>query len=101
MEEEGRLGPKVELRKSWSVVMTDELYCLLPSELRLSFDNEKAIFNDWEIFKDDPQYQKLYKAHKVAKKELFDYTYKNRESCIKKLETKGNSSEQKEKQFKK
>jgi len=66
------------LTKSWLIKMTDESYREIPSEMRMQFISEKAVFDDYNEYKDDPVFKKLYKAKKAATKALDKYRFDKR-----------------------
>jgi hypothetical protein len=65
--------------KKWSVIMSDADYCEIPYEMRLRFPETKALFEDYEIYKDNPIFKKLYKAKKKATKDLDIWKYEQRQ----------------------
>ncbi len=64
--------------KKWIIQMHDEEYSALPQETRLKFISEKVVFDDYNDYKDDPTFQKLYKAKKNATKELDVWKFNQR-----------------------
>lgn len=67
-----------EAKKLWMVKMSEELYTALPAELRAAFEWEKVIYDDYNLYKDDPAFIKLNKAKREATKALDTYKWNKR-----------------------
>lgn len=66
--------------KEYFLIMTEENYLSLTPEQRQSAKyTEVKNANEWADNYDDPIYQKLYKAHKNAKKELEIYLFNKKQ----------------------
>jgi len=56
--------------KKFMVSMMEQEYLDIPQHIRLRFLSDKIVFDDYEQYKDNPTFQKLYKAKKKATKDL-------------------------------
>lgn len=64
--------------KKMYVTMLEEHYHEIPTELKLQFIKAEVLFDDYELYKDDPSFKQLRKAKKKADKELKDWKFKQR-----------------------
>ena len=64
--------------KSWLIKMREQEFLDIPAHIKANFISEKVIYDDYEQYKDDPTFKKLYKAKKKATKDLDDWKYNQR-----------------------
>ena len=60
------------------VTMLEEHYHEIPTELKLKFIKAEVLFDDYELYKDDPMFKQLRKAKKKADKDLKVWKFKQR-----------------------
>lgn len=70
-----------EAEREWICIMSDDVYCSLPSHIRESFKYEKATFPlmHEKLYGHDKIYTEFYMRKKTASKNLDDYLYQIRE----------------------
>ena len=66
------------LTKKWMIQLHEQEYLEIPFELRQRFISEKVIYDDYEIYKHDPEFRKLYKAKKKATEDLDKWKFRKR-----------------------
>ena len=65
--------------KKYMVSMREEEYAKIPSETRLMFLSSYVKYDDYDKYKDNPTFQKLYKARKKAVKDLDVWKFNQRD----------------------
>jgi|AntAceMinimDraft_18_1070375.scaffolds.fasta_scaffold104069_2 hypothetical protein len=68
-------------KKTWMVLMENEMYCNFPTNVRMNFIESEALYDDYDLYKNDDVFQKLYKAKKKASKELREWKFNQRNKC--------------------
>ena len=64
--------------KKYLIQMREEEYIDIPSHIRENFISDTVIYDDYEQYKNDTTFKKLYKAKKKADKDLFNWKYDQR-----------------------
>jgi hypothetical protein len=67
-------------QRQWSVTMSEDVYCMMPEQIRRSFKSERAFYPDEHdrLYESDENYKSLYTKYRKAKKELEEYKYNKR-----------------------
>ena len=60
------------------VTMREEEYHEIPTELKLQFVKAEVIFDDYELYKNDPVFKQLRKAKKKADHDLKVWKFNQR-----------------------
>lgn len=71
-----------DIEKGWVVTMSDELYTSLPKQLRDAFDSEKVFYKDYDLYKEDAQFKRLYKEKREANEKLEAWKFDRRHGKI-------------------
>ena len=58
--------------------MLEREYMEIPSHTRLNFLSDRVMYDDYELYKDDPVFQMLYRAKKKASDELYNWKFDQR-----------------------
>lgn len=66
--------------KTWSILLREKEYTELPFEFINRCIETKCFYDDYNKYKDNKEFQKLYKAKKKANKELDNWKFKQRHS---------------------
>ncbi len=64
--------------KKWFCTIPEEVYAMIPLDIRMRFLSAKVVFDDHEEYKNDPLYKQLYSAKKKATTALDNYKYDKR-----------------------
>jgi hypothetical protein len=64
--------------KKWFCTIPEEVYVTIPLDTRMRFHSAKVVYDDHELYKDDPAYKQLYSDKKKATTALDDYKYDKR-----------------------
>ncbi|MEO0902417.1 MAG: hypothetical protein AAFY00_10490 [Bacteroidota bacterium] len=69
-------------QRQWMVMISEEVYCSIPFELRNQFKSERAVYPDehQRLYETDTNYKELYKTYRAAKKDVEEYKFRKRHS---------------------